>query len=93
MSIGKLQLFDILIIGGYLVSCLIIGLYKSTKVKGIKDYAIGNKNFPTFVIISTIFATFMSANQIIGKTEQIYKLGLVFGGACLSRTTHSMAIR
>ena len=83
MSIGKLQLFDILIIGGYLIACLIIGLYKSTKIKGIKDYAIGNQNFPTFVIISTIFATFMSANQIIGKTEQIYKLGLVFGAAIL----------
>lgn len=83
MSIGKLQLFDILIIGGYLLACLIIGLYKSTKVKGIKDYAIGDKNFSTLVIISTIFATFMSANQIIGKTEQIYKLGLVFGAAIL----------
>ena len=83
MNIGKLQLFDILIIGGYLLACLIIGLYKSTKVKGIKDYAIGDKNFSTLVIISTIFATFMSANQIIGKTEQIYKLGLVFGAAIL----------
>ena len=50
MSIGKLQLFDILIIGGYLLACLIIGLYKSTKVKGIKDYAIGDKNFSTLVI-------------------------------------------
>lgn len=83
MNIGKLQLFDILIIGCYLLACLIIGLYKSTKVKGIKDYAIGDKNFSTLVIISTIFGTFMSANQIIGKTEKIYKLGLVFGAAIL----------
>ena len=78
---GKLHIIDVSIVIVYLVLCLIIGLYKSTKIKNIRDYAVGNRNFSTFVIISTIFATFISANQIIGKTEQIYKLGLVFGAA------------
>ena len=78
---GKLHIIDVSIVLAYLVLCLVIGLYKSTKIKNIREYAVGNRSFSTFVIISTIFATYMSANQIIGKTEQIYNLGLVFGGA------------
>ncbi len=66
---GKLHIIDVSIVVAYLVLCLVIGLYKSTKIKNVRDYTVGNRNFSTLVIIATIFATFMSAGQIIGKTE------------------------
>ena len=75
---GKLHLIDISIVAIYLILCLVIGLRTSKNIKNIRDYAVGNKNFSTFIIIATIFATFVSANQIIGKTEQIYKLGILY---------------
>ena len=75
---GKLHIIDVSIVGIYLLLCLIIGLYKSTKIKTIREYAIGSGNFSTFIIISTMFATFISANATLGFVEQIYKLGLVF---------------
>jgi len=78
---GKLESIDILIVGVYLILCLLIGLYKTTKIKNIRDYAIGNKEFSIMVIISTIYATHVSANQVIAKVEQIYNVGMVFAGA------------
>ena len=78
---GKLESTDILIVGVYLILCLLIGLYKATKIKNIRDYAIGNKEFSIMVIISTIYATHVSANQVIAKVEQIYNIGMVFAGA------------
>ena len=77
----KLELIDILIVGVYLILCLLIGLYKATKIKNIRDYAIGNKEFSIMVIISTIYATHVSANQVIAKVEQIYNVGMVFAVA------------
>ena len=90
---GKLQIIDISIVLTYLTLCLVIGLYKFNKIKDIREYAIGNKNFSTFVIIATIFATFMSANQIIGKTEQIHKLGLVYALAILFTPFNWLIVR
>ncbi|MFQ3307395.1 MAG: Na+/proline symporter, partial [Candidatus Midichloriaceae bacterium] len=49
---GKLHIIDVSIVGIYLLLCLVIGLYKSTGIKTIKEYAIGKGNFPTFVIVA-----------------------------------------
>jgi len=74
----NLHTIDISIIIGYLVLCLIIGLFKYGKIKNIRDYTLGNKPFSTAVLIATTFATTMSANQIIGNVGKVYELGLVF---------------
>ena len=66
------------IVASYLLICLVIGSYRTLRINNIKDYAVGNKDFATIVIISTIYATHVSANQIIAKVEQIYKVGIVF---------------
>ncbi|MFQ3307320.1 MAG: Na+/proline symporter/signal transduction histidine kinase [Candidatus Midichloriaceae bacterium] len=76
---GKLHVIDVSIVGIYLLLCLVIGLYKSTKIKSIKDYAIGSGNLPTFVIVSTIFATFINARATIGDVEAIHSSGLLYG--------------
>ncbi|MSO14253.1 sodium:solute symporter family transporter [Rickettsiales endosymbiont of Trichoplax sp. H2] len=80
---GKLHITDIYIVGIYLLLCLAIGLYKSTKIKTIKEYAIGNRNFATFTIIATIFATYVSAGCTVGKVEGIYNSGALYGLALL----------
>ncbi|MFQ3307100.1 MAG: Na+/proline symporter/signal transduction histidine kinase [Candidatus Midichloriaceae bacterium] len=77
-KMGKLHIIDVSIVGIYLLLCVIIGLYKSTKIANIKEYALGNRNFSTFTIIATIFATFISANATLGIIGHIYELGLVF---------------
>jgi SSS family solute:Na+ symporter len=91
--IGKLQFIDVSIVVVYLVLCLVIGLYKSTKIKTIKEYAVGNRNFSTFVIISTIFATFVSAGATVGATEAIYRNGLVYALALFCLPLNWLIVR
>jgi Na+/proline symporter/signal transduction histidine kinase/CheY-like chemotaxis protein len=74
----NLHTIDISIVVGYLVLCLIIGLFKFGKIKNIRDYTLGNKPFPTAVLIATTFATVVGAQVIIGNIGKAYELGLVF---------------
>ena len=74
---GKLHIIDVSIVVAYLILCLVIGLYKSTKIKNIKEYTLGNKNFSTFAIVATIFATYTSG-ATIGESERVYEQGLIY---------------
>lgn len=74
----SLHIIDWAIIFIYLIGCLVIGLYKSRKIKNIKGYALGAINVPTGVLVSTIFATHIGAGSSIGIVEQIFALGLIF---------------
>jgi Na+/proline symporter/signal transduction histidine kinase len=74
----NLHTIDISIVVGYLVLCLVIGLFKFGKIKNIRDYTLGNKSFSTAVLIATTFATAIDARQIIGNVGKAYELGLVF---------------
>ena len=53
-----MSVFDISIVLSYLILCLAVGFYKSSKIKNIDEYALGNRNFSSLVIVSTLFATF-----------------------------------
>lgn len=74
----KTSTIDILIIVGYLVACLTIGLLKFKKIKSISDYSLGEKLYSQTVILSTIFATSVSAYSTIGSIEKIYSMGFIF---------------
>jgi Na+/proline symporter/signal transduction histidine kinase len=74
----NLHTIDISIVIGYLVLCLIIGLFKFGKIKNIRDYTLGNKSFSTAVLTATTFATTIGAKHIIGNIGKAYELGLVF---------------
>ncbi|OHE70506.1 MAG: hypothetical protein A2007_03255 [Verrucomicrobia bacterium GWC2_42_7] len=69
---------DLVIIFGYLIITLWIGIKVGTKNRNMRDYAIGGKNFSTFVLTATIFATFVGGKSILGKAEQIYSFGIAY---------------
>lgn len=50
---------DILIIVGFLLLTLIIGLGHGYKVKTIEQYALGGRNFSTGALIATIVASWI----------------------------------
>ena len=74
----RLHKVDILFICIYLVICLIIGFKKSLKVKNITDYTVGDRDFSTMVLVSTIFASYIGAAAVFGKVEKIYTLGFYY---------------
>lgn len=76
-----LHTIDICIIALYLVTCLVLGLYKSREIKNIRDFALGGKYTPTVVLVATIFSTNIGAGASMGVIERIYSMGLIFAAA------------
>ena len=73
-----MHIIDIIIVGLYFVVCILIAIYRFKSVKTLHEYALGRNYFPSFVIISTILATFIGAGFIIGIVEKIHELGIFF---------------
>ena len=53
---------DIAIVVGFLALTLIVGLGHGQKVKTIKDYALGGRNFSTAALVATTVATWASGS-------------------------------
>lgn len=76
---------DIIVIFIYLTGCLLIGLYKSTKIKSLTEYSLGKAPYPSTIMAATIFATSISSYSTIGTIEKICNLGLFFVVAFLAK--------
>ena len=67
---------DLLIVVGFLVATLIVGVRKNSAVSNIKDFAVGNRNFPTGAIVTTLVATWISGSFLFGSLEEMYTEGI-----------------
>ncbi len=83
--LNKLHSVDIIIIALYLILCLVIGFISSKKIRNIKEYAIGGKYTPTFILIGTFLATDIGAGMTVGSVERVYSLGLIFAATMMLR--------
>ena len=63
---------------GFLVVNIIFGLASSRGIKDIKEYAIGNRDFSTAAIVSTIGATWISGAMFFTVISESYTNGLYF---------------
>nr|MCH9753657.1 response regulator [Alphaproteobacteria bacterium] len=70
---------DFLIVIIYLLFTLAIGLWKGRSIKNIKEYSVSDRNFPTLVLMATIFATLIGGGATLGVIEQIHSTALIFG--------------
>lgn len=69
---------DLVIVVLYLVITLAVGIFSGYGIKSMKDFSVSAKIFPTSVLVSTIFATWMGGDDLIGVSERIYSVGLAF---------------
>lgn len=67
---------DAFLVFSYLILTLILGIYWSRNIKDISDYALGGKNFPTFVLAATIIATHASASGFFLDVTKSYEDGI-----------------
>lgn len=79
-------MIDSVIVVLYLVVTLAVGIWAGRGVKSMKDFSVSSKIFPTSVLVSTIFATWMGGDDLIGVSERIYSVGLVFFVISLGQT-------
>ena len=57
---------------------LVVGLSHGRKVKTIKEYAIGNRDFSTGAIVATLVATWISGSTFFIALSKTYSSGLYY---------------
>ena len=62
----------------FLTLNLLVGLFYGRKVRTLKDYALGGKNFSTATITATITATWISGSAFSIILSKVYTEGLYF---------------
>ncbi|MDF3046930.1 MAG: putative periplasmic sensor histidine kinase, partial [Candidatus Midichloriaceae bacterium] len=75
---NNLHAIDIAVIIGYLILCLVIGLYKAGKIKTVREYTLGTGYISTAVLIFTLFATYIGAGSTVGTVEKLHSMGLMY---------------
>lgn len=78
--------FDTSLVIGFLILTLIVGLGHGQKVKTIKDYALGGRNFSTGALVSTITATWITGSGFFIVLSKTYTDGLYyfFASSCMA---------
>lgn len=69
---------DVLIVIIFLIINLVVGLYYGRKVKTVKEYALGGRNFNTATIAATIVATWIGGSSFGINLYGTYSQGLYF---------------
>jgi Na+/proline symporter len=68
---------DYLIVYGFLLTTLIIGLRAGIGVKDIRDYVIANKTFSTTALVLTFLATNIAGNSLVGGISRVFSNGII----------------
>ena len=70
--------FDIAIVVTFLIITLIVGLGHGKKVKNIRDYALGGRDFSTAALVATIVATWASGSGFFIMLSRTYSDGFYY---------------
>jgi Na+/proline symporter len=90
---------DIILFIIFLGANLLVGLLAGRRVKNIRDFSIGSKDFTTATVTSTIVATWIGGGFMFYGLKNIYTNGLLFiipllgSTLCLLFTGQVLAIR
>jgi Na+/proline symporter/signal transduction histidine kinase len=69
---------DYMIVLGYFVITMIIGLVLGGKIKTIKEYAVGGRNFSPQILFATVMATLIGAGETINMAERVFSVGIIY---------------
>ncbi|GHB39587.1 sodium:solute symport protein [Pseudovibrio japonicus] len=69
-------MIDMIIVSGYLVGVLIVGLWGGRIQRGLKDYATAGREFGSLVIFATMSASFIGGGFSTGNAEKVFLYGV-----------------
>jgi Na+/proline symporter len=74
---------DALIIAGFLLLNLAVGIYVGKGIKNIQEYAVGHRKFSTATLAATLIATWWSGGAFMVSVSETYAQGLWFSSLVL----------
>ena len=75
---------DHIIVYGFLMIVLLVGLFAGRKIKDMRDYSLANNNYGTGVILLTLLATGIGGGSSSGLIASVYKDGIIAIGMFLA---------
>tara|TARA_B100001248_G_scaffold258594_1_gene243006 strand:- start:28345 stop:30588 length:2244 start_codon:yes stop_codon:yes gene_type:complete len=69
---------DIIIVAGYFILTLAVGIWNSRGVISMRDFSIGEYKFCNSAILATVVASFIGAQDVLGIPEKVFSAGLIF---------------
>ena len=75
MNHGELSILDLLIVAGYLLGMVFIGVYSVRKIKNTGDYFVAGHSFGPFVLMATVCATIIGGSGLMGRAGVAYSSG------------------
>ena len=76
-----MHLVDYCLIGIYLVFIFFLGLWAGRHIKDIKEYAVANQSYGTFVLFATLSASFIGGGFSFGNADTVFNQGLMSAAA------------
>ena len=69
-------MLNIIILIGYLLAIISIGIVTGKKVKNIVDFAVAGKNYSVLIIFATLSASFIGGGFSTGNAEKVFTYGI-----------------
>lgn len=68
---------ETIIVIGYLLGVLIIGIYAGRHINNLSDYAVAGRSYGALVIFATLTASFIGGGFSVGNAERVFRVGIV----------------
>lgn len=76
---GNFATIDFLVIGGYFVLILVVGLLIKSSGRSTTDYFLAGRNIGWFVVGASMFASNFGSEHVLGNTQSGFESGLAAG--------------
>ncbi len=71
-------MFDNVFVFGFLALVLIIGFFKSRKIRDMREYSIADRNYSLPVMVATMTATVIGGGSTFGIISSVFTSGIVY---------------
>ncbi len=75
---GEFSTLDMVILCGYLLIILAVGIRASRSVKNLQDYSVGGRSYSAFFVFATLSASFIGGGFSMGLAEKVFTLGFAY---------------
>ena len=69
-------MIDLVIVAGYLIAMVAVGLYTSRAIKSVEEYAVVSRSYGALVIFATMSASLIGGGFSIGNAEKVFLFGI-----------------
>ena len=75
MDHSLLSIWDLLIIGAYLLLMVLVGVYSVRRIQNTGDYYVAGRSFGPLVLMTTVCATIIGGSGLMGRAGVAYSSG------------------